>query len=284
MMTLLQHIRACNNWDAEAFIPLLFRGRRIGLMRRENAALLREFPTVFVVSKTQVALIALKDAQALTTKVEGVVNELVRDGTLLARHGEYFPVKPRWAEPVLFELDRGALPFFGIRGYGVHLNAFCRIDGELHLWIGKRAADKRVEPNKLDNMVAGGIGAGHGIVETLIKEAGEEAALAPELAAKALPVGALTYRMGFGPGLRDDVLFLFDLELPPDFTPHANDGEIAEFMRLPARAVLDRVRRTTDFKFNVNLVLIDFALRHGLIDPEDSEYLDIAAGLHRPLD
>ena len=29
--------------------------------------------------------------------------------------------------------------------------------------------------------------------------------------------------------------------------------------------VLDRVAHTDDFKFNVNLVIIDFALRHGLI-------------------
>jgi len=44
------------------------------------------------------------------------------------------------------------------------------------------------------------------------------------------------------------------------------------------------VRTTDDFKFNVNLVILDFALRHGLIPVDDPEYLDVASGLHRPLD
>jgi hypothetical protein len=53
---------------------------------------------------------------------------------------------------------------------------------------------------------------------------------------------------------------------------------------MPAEAAVDRVRKTDDFKFNVNLVILDFALRHGLISVEDPEYLDVASGLHRPLD
>ena len=39
-----------------------------------------------------------------------------------------------------------------------------------------------------------------------------------------------------------------------------------------------------DFKFDVNLVLLDFAMRHGLVPIDDPEYLTIASGLHRPLD
>jgi hypothetical protein len=53
---------------------------------------------------------------------------------------------------------------------------------------------------------------------------------------------------------------------------------------MPASAVLDRVRTSDDFKFNVNLVILDFALRHGILRPDDREYLDVATGLHRPLD
>ena len=53
---------------------------------------------------------------------------------------------------------------------------------------------------------------------------------------------------------------------------------------MPADAVVERVRGTDDFKFNVNLVILDFAVRHGLIAVDDPEYLDVATGLHRPLD
>ena len=60
--------------------------------------------------------------------------------------------------------------------------------------------------------------------------------------------------------------------------------EIVEFMMMPAEDVVERVRTTDDFKFNVNLVILDFALRRGVLTPEDPEYLAAACGLHRPLD
>jgi len=85
-------------------------------------------------------------------------------------------------------------------------------------------------------------------------------------------------------GIRDDVLFVYYIKLPDAFEPKNSDGEIVRFDLMPAEAVVDRVRRTDDFKFNVNLVILDFALRHGLISVDDPEYLDVASGLHRPLD
>ena len=85
-------------------------------------------------------------------------------------------------------------------------------------------------------------------------------------------------------GIRDDVLYVYDLELPADFVPHNSDGEIVDFELMPAAEVVERVRTTDDFKFNVNLVILDFALRHGLIAVDDPEYTDVATGLHRPLD
>jgi len=100
----------------------------------------------------------------------------------------------------------------------------------------------------------------------------------------AVPAGALSYRMETEQGVRDDVLFLYDLEVPADFKPRNTDGEIVEFALMAAREVVERVRKTDDFKFNVNLVVIDFALRHGLIMPDDPEYLDLVVGLRRPFD
>jgi len=85
-------------------------------------------------------------------------------------------------------------------------------------------------------------------------------------------------------GIRDDVLFVYDLEIPPDFVPKNCDGEIVHFELMSSLEVLERIRATSDFKFNVNLVILDFAVRHGLLRPDDPEYLDVATGLHRPLD
>jgi 8-oxo-dGTP pyrophosphatase MutT (NUDIX family) len=152
------------------------------------------------------------------------------------------------------------------------------------LWIGRRSPDKQVAPDKLDNLVAGGIGNGHGVDETLVKESEEEASIPVSLIKHAVPAGAVSYRMETRLGIRDDVLFVYDLETPADFVPQNRDGEIVEFELMPAGEVLDRIRTTSDFKFNVNLVILDFAVRHGLLRPGDPEYLDVATGLHRPLD
>ena len=43
-------------------------------------------------------------------------------------------------------------------------------------------------------------------------------------------------------GIRDDVLFVYDLEVPADFMPHNRDGEFVDFALMPAEAVLDRIR------------------------------------------
>ena len=53
--------------------------------------------------------------------------------------------------------------------------------------------------------------------------------------------------------------------------PKNQDGEIVHFELVPAAAVLDRVRTSDDFKFNVNLVILDFALRHGIRRPDDPD-------------
>jgi hypothetical protein len=42
------------------------------------------------------------------------------------------------------------------------------------------------------------------------------------------------------------------------------------------------VRDTTDFKYNCNLVLIDFFVRHGLLAADDRDFFAIVAGLRQP--
>jgi Domain of unknown function (DUF4743) len=283
-MPFSDHIRLCNSYDPMRAVPLIAGNRRIGLVRRDNAEVLRRFPEVFRVAPDAVQLTAQGDAVAVSRAVERVVDALVAERRVPKWRNETFDVATRWGEPPILRLDRGAVPFFGTRAYGVHLNGYRREGGEFHLWVGRRAPDKLVAPDKLDNLVAGGIGNGYGIAETLVKECEEEASMPPRLSETAVPAGAVSYRMENEIGIRDDVLFVYDIETPADFVPESNDGEIVEFTLMPAAAVLDRVRNTRDFKFNVNLVILDFAVRHGLLRPDDAEYLEVATGLHRPLD
>jgi 8-oxo-dGTP pyrophosphatase MutT (NUDIX family) len=283
-MTLLHHVQLCNEYRAERFLPFWHGADRLGLVRRDNAAALRRFPAAFEVTSDGVRLLAEGGFDELSKIVDDVTEQLVTDGMVAKWRYEYFAVAASWGATPHFKLDRGAVPFFGVRAYGVHLNGLVRDDAGPKLWIGRRSPKKAVAPNKLDNLVAGGIGFPHGLVETLIKECEEEANLPEALAAKSRPVGAVSYRMEVKHGLRDDVLFCYDLDCPRDFTPKNNDGELVSFALRDAAEAIAIARDGDDFKFNVNLVLIDFGLRHGLITPDEPDYLALTTGIHRPLD
>jgi hypothetical protein len=283
-MSFSDHIRACNNYDPARVVPLTAGNERVGLLRRDNAEALRRFPDVFAAGEDKVELVARGDVAAVSRAIDTVIDALVSEGRVPKWRNETFDAAPRWGAPPIFRLDRGAVPFFGTRAYGVHLNGYLRQGNKLWLWVGRRSAEKQVAPNKLDNLVAGGIGNGHGVDETLLKEGEEEASIPRSLLSHAISASAVSYRMETNLGIRDDVMFVYDLEMPADFVPKNRDGEIVHFELMPASAVLERIRTTSDFKFNVNLVILDFAVRHGLLRPDDAEYLDVATGLHRPLD
>lgn len=192
---------------------------------------------------------------------------------------EPFDVRETPDGPVLGTLDRGALPLLGVRGIGVHLNGLVRRADGLHLWVGRRAGDKLLDPGKLDHLAAGGIPAGYGADAALAKEAEEECGLPPALTARAVKVADLHYAMQRPEGLRRDTLRCYDLLLPEDFHPEPVDGEVESFFLWPLERAIEVMRETDDFKFNVNLVLIDLGLRHGLFEPDEAARL--RAGLYR---
>ena len=253
---LLSHISACHTADLPgARLPLRCGPHHIGYVRPAFAAGLAAIsPAVTVTADS-----ALLAPEALPS-----LNSLAQAAGMTLR-GENFDVRETAEGPSLAVLDRGALPSFGVIGVGVHLNGLVRRADGWHLWVAKRAADKKLDPGKLDNLVAGGVAAGHSPFETLIKEAEEEASLPAALAAGARQVARFSYSMERPEGLRRDVIYAYDLELPESFTPTPADGEVESFFLWPLPRVLELLSTTDDFKFNVNLVLTDLLIRFGLI-------------------
>lgn len=206
-------------------------------------------------------------------------------GRRLAERGAYrwrdeaFDVRAEPDGPALTHLDRGALPSFGVLAQGVHLNGLVRRPDGPWLWVGRRAKHKRLDPGKLDHIVGGGVPAGLDPDAALLKEAQEEASLPADLARRARRVATISYAMERPEGLRRDRLHCYDLAVPEGFTPRPGDDEVDAFEVWPLPAVLDRVRRTDDFKFNVNLVLLDLFLREGLLDPAGEEGRRLRAAL-----
>ncbi|OIR09163.1 hypothetical protein GALL_87700 [mine drainage metagenome] len=285
MMSYLEHIRACNACDAAAFRPFRHGGETVGRVHVSLLPHLLALSGIFTAGDDGgVALAPHHDTPGHgDTAMTQATKLLVRAGRLPPPRGEAYAVKTAWHAPTRFLLDRAHVPLFGCRAFGVHLNGFVRQGGALKLWIGRRADDRPVAPGKLDNMVAGGQPAGLSLGQNLLKEAAEEASLPAALAAAARPVGAISYCLQDGMLLRPDTMFLYDLELPADFIPRNTDGEITGFTLMDVDEVADRVRGGHDFKYNVNLVLIDFLIRHGHLTPDDEpDYLALIAGLRHP--
>jgi len=191
---------------------------------------------------------------------------------LYASHNEAFDVRNDNGL-VLGQVDRGAIPVLGLAAEGVHLNGLVeRADG-LFLWVARRSMSKRLDPGKLDHLVAGGMSAGLDPQTTVVKEAQEEAGIPAELAATARPVSRIEYALERPEGLRRDVLHCYDLLLPEGFVPVAEDGEVESFHLMPIQDVMALVRDTDSFKFNVNLVLIDLFIRRNLFKPAEADVL-----------
>ena len=81
-----------------------------------------------------------------------------------------------------------------------------------------------------------------------------------------------------GRGLKRDILYCYDLALPADFDPVCADGEVESFELLPIESVLDLIATTDRFKYNCNLVIVDFAIRHGVLTGDNTpEYAALCA-------
>ncbi len=283
-MSYLDRIRACNQWSPADFIPFLVDGERVGRVRPGFAEHLRQWPEVFELRADHLAISGhLQGFERRSAAVGEVLARLVEQRVVSYLHGERFPVTASGRDQAKFLLDRASAAHFGIRAFGQHLNGVVRRGGDWFMWIGRRSATRRVFPSHLDHLVAGGLPWGIGLAENLEKECHEEASIPPELARTAVPVGVVTYCIDSIRGLKPDVLYCYDLELPEDFEPLCHDGEVESFSLWPLEEVMARVRETEDFKPNCSLVIVDFLMRRGFIDPESPDYLEIATSLHPPL-
>ncbi len=268
----LRHIEACHS----ARLP----GRRLALRLAGQPVGWVEPPVAEVLTRLGArplpGSVDLDDPSALPEMARALA-----DAGLLRWRNEAFDVRATPDGPVLSQVDRGALPVLGIAAVGVHMNGLVRRADGLHVWVARRARNKHLDPGKLDHLVAGGVPAGLSPFAALLKEAAEEAAIPASLASQAREVAVLDYAMDRQEGLRRDRLVCYDLDLPEDFRPVAADGEVEGFELWPLTRAYQSVRDTDDFKFNVNLVLIDLFLRTGLIDPAGPDGQRLRAALSR---
>ncbi|CAD7699256.1 unnamed protein product [Ostreobium quekettii] len=255
----------------------------VGHIRPEFARRLEEFSDVFDVRSKDASVVMsreLRTPEERTKAMAGVLRELRSQGVITGWRDELYPVVEAFHQTPLMLVERAAVPYLGVRAYGVHINGYTvSEEGEVKMWVARRSKTKQTWPSKLDHIVAGGQPVGISCADNVIKECQEEASIPEPLARKAKPCGAVSYVCMQLAGLKRDVLFVYDLELPADFKPKPEDGEVEEFMLWPIPKVAEVIQTTTEFKPNCALVVIDFLIRHGYIKPDEPGYLDLFTGL-----
>ncbi len=282
-MSFLDHIARCNNADLGQFEPWFIGATRAGFIHRDFAAVVASRPDLFAHRgrawhldpglDTPAKRTAAVRAFLLGLRERGQFGDLWRE--------EPYPVTWTFTDPSLMAMERAAVPWFGVRAFGPHMTGYVRRKDGLHIWVPRRSYAKPTFPGELDNTVAGGQPAGIGLHANLIKECGEEASIPPALASQAKAVSYVSYLNQSGPQLKPDLMICFDLDMPEDFTPCANDGEVHAFELWPVQRVFETVRDTTEFKYNCNLVLIDFFIRHGLLSADDPQFVTLVSGLKK---
>ena len=133
----------------------------------------------------------LDTAAARTAALDRVARSLAADRLLTAWRNERYAVAPAFEAPPWFELERATARYFGIHTYAAHVNGLVRRSGDIAMWIARRSLTKSIEPDRLDNLVAGGIAVGQSVAATVVKEAWEEAGIDANVAALARPAGTV---------------------------------------------------------------------------------------------
>ncbi|MEO0481599.1 MAG: NUDIX domain-containing protein [Planctomycetota bacterium] len=285
-MTLNARILAANTHDRSRYRRWGLRTaagefRRVGHLREDRLVEDRELLSAFQSLDAEELVLA---PEALQPFLDGLAPELLARERIAELSGEMFPVWSAVGDSVLASVDRRLVAWLGIPASGVHVNVFRYIDGELQVWIARRALDKLLFPGQLDNAVAGGQPVGLGLAENVVKECGEEAGIPVELATQAEPVGVVQYVFENDSGLKPDTLYCFDLELPADFVPAPVDGEVDSFRSVSLTELRDLLAGEPVFKFNSALVCIDFLLRRTGDELDLGDRESLQASLRRRLD
>jgi 8-oxo-dGTP pyrophosphatase MutT (NUDIX family) len=210
--------------------PVVVGDAPLGSIDDVRAARLAQFHGVFSVTDSVVALRAhLQSSDERSSAMSDVARTLRAEGALPAWRNELYAIATAFESPPLFHLERGAARYFGFRTWAAHVNGIVRDDDEVRMWFARRSTSKAVDPGLLDNLVGGGIAAGLSPAETVVKEAWEEAGIDRQLAARAVPCGALDVERAMFDGLQRETIYVYDLALATDFTPINQDGEASEY-------------------------------------------------------
>lgn len=201
---------------------------------------------------------------AMADALEHIAYQWHKTGLFNGWRNEKFDVFDKTGN-ALCALERSVFRPLGLQSAAVHINGLVKHNGQWCFWIGKRSPYKAVDPNKLDNLVGGGISSGENVKDAMQREGAEEAGLPADFLK---PLECQSKRLSLRPvsrGLHREVLYIFDIVLPKDFQPENQDGEVAEFS-IFSITELTRAMYEGRLMNDALLSTLDAYHRYGLID------------------
>ena len=245
-------------------MPFLIDEKTVGSVARTHLDALAAWPSWLQLSADSVRLrCAAPDRDAALAEMNAALH---RQGFILGWRDEtYALVDPLTLRP-LASLERAASRFWGTLTFGAHANGYVcdQLGRPAHMWIARRSLGKATDPGKLDNLIGGGVPRGQSARETLVREGWEEAGLTPDQMQAALPGRVVRLLRDIPEGLQNEWLYVFDLPLPPHVLPSNQDGEVAAVALEPMAVALAQAAGD-EMTVDASLVVLDFALRHGLL-------------------
>ena len=284
-MSYVSHIQRCNQYPKDEFLPFYIGDTCFGLTHKDHVSHLLKWPEVFDTNGSGLYLNPeLNTPELRTEAVNKVVRKLYEQGVIDSWVGEQYSISTHFQSESLMLIERAAVAFLGVRGYGIHMNGLVRKDDDVYVWVAVRSKSKPFWPGMLDQMVAGGQPEGISLIDNLVKEAEEEADIPKDVANTATYEGEIHYCAATHRGLNNDGIFIYDLWFDEDFVPQNTDGEVESFELISINKMAEIVEHTEQFKDNCNLVNIDLLLRLGIIDEAHPEYQEIKQTLYaKPL-
>ncbi|MPW16033.1 DUF4743 domain-containing protein [Paraburkholderia sp. CNPSo 3157] len=268
-------IAAARRFDPARHLPFVIGGERVGWVRATDVPLLARWPDVFDIDAKSVTLAPQFNTVELRSAALGsVIGALAADGCIPGWRDETYAIRNAFDAPPLAYIERAASRFFGTMTYAVHLNGVVEYEDRApQLWIARRSDTKATDPGMLDNVVAGGVGWGFSLSETIVKECWEEAGIPQEIAARAVAGRTAHVLQSLPEGTQAEQIFIYDLALPADFAPRNQDGEVGEHRLARIEDVAQSIEEGA-MTVDASLATLDCLLRRRWIDEDACAGID----------
>lgn len=209
------------------FLPLLIAGENLGRVRRDVAPAVLESGA----AEPSGDGLALRDRGFTLARrsrlLQSLAVQLRNRGLIADWRNELCAVLDAGGNEVA-RCERGAFRTLGVQNRAVHVNGHLA-DGRV--WVARRSQLKRADPGMLDNVAAGGVGAGESLRNAAMRELWEEAGVPRSIASRVeFPGVNLRSVRETRFGLHDERVIVADILLPESFVPLGRDGEVEHFI------------------------------------------------------